>query len=76
MVPAACRKVDRAVGLQKGTTLNFLKGYVTYIAAVATLLMAVVGFINGAIGIKELIEAVLAFLALFGLRRAIGHGVD
>ena len=52
--------------------MNILKGYVTYIAAAGTFLLALAGFLTGQIDLKTFIEACLAALATFGIRRAIG----
>ena len=55
--------------------MNILKGYVTYIAAAGTFLLALAGFLTGKIDLKTFIEACLAALAAFGMRRAIGNAV-
>ena len=71
VVPAVLRSVEKALGL-KGGSMNFLKGYVTYIAAIGGAATAVAAFLTGNLPLKEFIEALVAALSVFGLRRAIG----
>jgi len=54
-----------------GTTMNFLKGYLTYIVAGVTALWAVVGFFLGLLEPEVTGTLLLGALSVFGLRRAL-----
>ena len=67
IVPRVGAVVDEKLGVKKGTTLSFLQGYKTYIAAIAGLLTAIVAFIDGHISFGELLMAINVALAAMGL---------
>jgi hypothetical protein len=76
IVPRVAREVDRAARFPKGTTMNFLKGWLTIIAALGGLCTAIVAFANGSISFQELMIAISAFLAAIGVRRAIANAKE
>ena len=51
--------------------IAFLKGKKAYITAVAAILAAAAAYLNGAIGIKELLEAIFAGIGMITLRAGI-----
>ena len=67
IVPIAGRRVDKDLGLKKGTTMKFLKQWKTYIIAISGLMSGIVAFSEGAISLGELMALLTTAGGLFGL---------
>lgn len=51
--------------------LDHLQGAKTYLVAIAAIITAIVGYLNGVLDLKSLIEAVFAAIATMTLRHGI-----
>lgn len=67
IVPLAGRRVDEGLDLPKGTTVNFIRQWKTYLVAISGLLAGIVGFTEGHISLGELLTLITGAGAAVGL---------